>query len=52
MPTAQLRSPNDITLFKALGAGLSDVALGAELISRAYAAQAGAPLPAMAGAHH
>lgn len=39
-----LRAPGDITLFKALGVGLSDVALGAEIVKRAVAAGAGSPL--------
>jgi ornithine cyclodeaminase len=34
-----------ISLFKALGIGLSDVALGAELAARAEAADVGTPLP-------
>ena len=46
-----LRGADDITLFKALGVGLSDVALGAEILKRAHAAGAGWPLPAPA-AHH
>ena len=41
-----------MTLFKALGVGLSDVALGAELITRAHAAEAGVPLPAIAASHY
>jgi ornithine cyclodeaminase len=47
-----LRVPTDITLFKALGVGLSDVALGAEILRRAHAAGAGWQLPARAVAHH
>lgn len=46
------RGAGDITLFKALGVGLSDVALGAEILRRAHAAGAGRPLPAPAAAHH
>jgi alanine dehydrogenase len=38
------REPADITLFKAVGVGLSDVALGAELLERAHAAGSGRPL--------
>jgi len=51
-PTDALRGADDITLFKALGVGLSDVALGAEILRRAHAAGAGSPLPAPAAAHH
>jgi ornithine cyclodeaminase len=49
---SELRFPTDITLFKALGVGLSDVALGAEILRRARAAGAGWPLPVQAVAHH
>lgn len=49
---AQLRSADDITLFKALGVGLSDVALGAEVLRRAHAADLGSPLPQTTAAHH
>jgi ornithine cyclodeaminase len=35
----------DVTLFKALGVGIADVALGVELLRRARGAGAGAPLP-------
>jgi ornithine cyclodeaminase len=35
----------DLTLFKAMGMGLSDLAMGAELIARAKAAGIGLPLP-------
>jgi alanine dehydrogenase len=51
-PTARLRAPADITLFKALGVGLSDVALGAEIVRRAHAADAGHPLPRPLLHHH
>jgi len=51
-PTYALRGSDDITLFKALGVGLSDVALGAEILRRARAAGAGWPLPAQAAMHH
>ena len=51
-PTAALRDDHDVTLFKALGVGLSDVALGAEILRRARAAGAGWPLPAPAAVHH
>ena len=51
-PAATLRNPADITLFKAVGVGLSDVALGVELLRRAHAEGAGRPLPAPALAHH
>lgn len=47
----QLRSTSDITLFKALGVGLSDVALGAEILLRAQAAGLGSPLPEPAAVH-
>jgi alanine dehydrogenase len=40
-----LRQQSSITLFKAVGVGLSDVALGAEVVRRAVAANAGTPLP-------
>lgn len=48
----ELRKPDDITLFKALGVGLSDVALGAEVLRRAHAAELGQPLPQTTAAHH
>lgn len=48
---AGLRRPTDITLFKALGVGLSDVALGAEVLRRALNAGAGLVLPARRAAH-
>lgn len=47
-PSRGRRAREDVTLFKALGVGLSDVALGAELLERARATGAGAPLPATA----
>lgn len=47
-----VRRPADITLFKALGVGLSDVALGAEILRRARPAGAGSSLPARAVVHH
>jgi len=40
-PPVELRTETDITLFKALGIGLSDVALGAEVLRRAKLAGAG-----------
>jgi len=43
-PLEVLRSREDITLFKAVGVGLSDVALGVELLRRAHACGAGQPL--------
>jgi alanine dehydrogenase len=46
------RRPSDITLFKALGVGLSDVALGAEIVRRAHAAGAGHALPQLVPPHH
>jgi alanine dehydrogenase len=39
------RAPGDVTLFKALGVGLADVALGTEILRRARAVGAGRPLP-------
>jgi len=36
----------DVTLFRAMGIGLADVALGAEVVRRAAASGAGRPLPA------
>jgi alanine dehydrogenase len=50
-PTA-LRKPDDITLFKALGVGLSDVALGAEVLRRANDAGVGQPVRTPALIHH
>ena len=38
-------SPTGLTLFKAMGMGLSDVALGAEVLARARAAELGRTLP-------
>jgi ornithine cyclodeaminase len=35
----------DVTLFRAMGIGLADVAVGAELVRRAHAMGAGRPLP-------
>jgi ornithine cyclodeaminase len=46
------RAASDLTLFKALGVGLADVALGAELVRRAHAAGAGQPLARSAPIHH
>jgi ornithine cyclodeaminase len=51
-PLDALRGPRDISLFKALGVGLSDVALGAEVARRAQEAGAGSPLPRPTAAHH
>jgi ornithine cyclodeaminase len=45
------RFETDITLFKALGVGLSDVALGGEVLRRAVAAGAGQLLPTIPVAH-
>lgn len=50
--TDALRGPADITLMKTLGVGLSDVALGAEILRRAQAADAGHPLPRPTLSHH
>jgi alanine dehydrogenase len=47
-----LRAPQDISLFKTLGVGLSDVALGAEIVRRAVTAGVGTPLPAQPVVHH
>jgi ornithine cyclodeaminase len=41
----QVRKPTDVTLFKALGVGVSDVALGLEVVERARAADVGAKIP-------
>jgi alanine dehydrogenase len=49
---AALRGPGEVTLFKALGVGLSDVAIGLEVLRRAQASGSGRPLPARALAHH
>jgi ornithine cyclodeaminase len=46
-----LRGDCDVTLFKAVGLGLSDVALGAELIRRARRTGIGRPLPQPAFTH-
>lgn len=51
-PLDELRDPDDVSLFKALGLGLSDVALGAEIARRAEDAGAGRPLAMSATAHH
>jgi alanine dehydrogenase len=45
-PARGRTSPEQITLFKALGVGLSDVAIGAELLRRAGEKGAGTTLPA------
>jgi ornithine cyclodeaminase/alanine dehydrogenase-like protein (mu-crystallin family) len=45
-PAQGRTSPEQITLFKALGVGLSDVAIGAELLRRAQQNGAGTRLPA------
>jgi len=45
------RDPQDVTLFKALGVGLSDVALGAELLLRGRARGIGSALPATRDPH-
>jgi ornithine cyclodeaminase len=50
-PTGSLRGADEVTLFKAVGVGLADVALGVELLSRARAAGAGRPLPVSAVEH-
>ena len=51
-PTDQLRDGADVTLFKALGIGLSDVALGAEVLRRAKSAGAGSAIQTSKLAHH
>jgi len=43
---------SQITFFKAMGVGIADVALGAEVLRRARAEGAGAPLPARQAAHN
>jgi len=50
--TSALRGPNDITLFKALGVGLSDVAIGIEVLRRARASGLGHPLTTSVLAHN
>ncbi len=40
------------TFFKAMGVGIADVALGAEVLRRARAEGLGAPLPQIQAAHH
>jgi ornithine cyclodeaminase/alanine dehydrogenase-like protein (mu-crystallin family) len=50
-PTS-LRAPEDVTLFKAVGVGLSDVAIGAEVLRRAHAEGSGRPLSLPALTHH
>lgn len=45
-PTKGRGAPDDITLFKAVGVGLSDVALGAELLTRARQASLGTQISA------
>ncbi|MBS1677615.1 MAG: ornithine cyclodeaminase family protein [Actinobacteria bacterium] len=39
------RDPAELTLFKSLGVGIADVAIGVELLRRARSAGAGEPLP-------
>lgn len=51
-PPTELRSATDITLFKALGIGLSDVALGAEILRRAKLAGAGRRIETAQLTHH
>lgn len=51
-PPEELRSETDITLFKALGIGLSDVALGAEILRRAKLAGAGRGIETSQLTHH
>jgi alanine dehydrogenase len=46
-----LRRDTDVTLFKALGVGLADVALGAEVLRRARLDGLGHPLPASFAGH-
>jgi ornithine cyclodeaminase/alanine dehydrogenase-like protein (mu-crystallin family) len=43
---------DEVTFFKAMGVGIADVALGAEVLRRAHAAGAGSPLPTRQAAHH
>jgi alanine dehydrogenase len=51
-PTEALRDSGAITLFKAVGVGLSDVAIGVELLRRAHAGGGGRPLPTTLLEHH
>jgi alanine dehydrogenase len=51
-PTEALRGEEDITLFKTLGVGLSDVALGLEILRRAAGGKAGIPLPVRCAHRH
>lgn len=44
-------SDDERTFFKAMGVGIADVALGAEVLRRANAEGAGAPLPARHATH-
>jgi alanine dehydrogenase len=44
-------SDDERTFFKAMGVGIADVALGAEVLRRAHAEGAGAPLPARQATH-
>ena len=44
--------PEQRTFFKAMGVGIADVALGAEVLRRARAEGLGAPLPQIQAAHH
>ena len=39
------REPDDVTLFKAMGMGISDLALGIEILNRAREAGRGKTLP-------
>lgn len=50
-PTGDLRSDTDITLFKSLGVGLSDIALGTEILRRAAEAGRGVTLPERLTSH-
>jgi alanine dehydrogenase len=45
-------TPEQRTFFKAMGIGIADVALGAEVLRRARAKGVGAPLPHNQAAHH
>jgi ornithine cyclodeaminase len=50
-PIASLRSRSDVTLFKTLGIGVSDVALGGEILRRARAQDVGRALSQPATTH-
>jgi alanine dehydrogenase len=51
-PALGRTDPEQKTFFKAMGVGIADVALGAEVLRRARAAGVGVPLPQNQAAHH